>query len=193
MALYPDRWYDNKTIISYFSEIKKECKNPLYVHCMKMRSGRGGSWDYTGDVLISLYENGIISGIKEEHSSLKDSYDFVSSLDSNLDIIVAGGSMRRHQYLRSAGANTFLSGLGNLFPRIEQQYMKGVNIDEALSAETMLFDVFMKYGWHKSLRESLRQKGLTCTFDRMPWPKVSAEESEEIKNVLSKIEKEIKT
>ena len=55
----------------------------------------------------------------------------------------------------------------------------------------MIFDVFMKNGWHKSLREALRQRGLTCLFNRGPWPKVTAEESLEIKNVLSKIEGEI--
>jgi dihydrodipicolinate synthase/N-acetylneuraminate lyase len=192
MALYPDRWYDNETIVSYFSEIGGECENPLYIHCMKMRAGKGGSWDFTGDSLRPLSDNGVVIGIKEEHSSLKDSYDFVSSLDSSLDVIVAGGSMRRHQFLRSAGANSFLSGLGNLFPKIEQQYMGGANVDEALCLETMLFNVFMKNGWHKSLREALRQRELTCLFDRKPWPKVTEEESEEIKNVLSKIEKEIK-
>ena len=192
MPIYPDRWYDDETIISYFSEIRGRCSNPLYIHCMVMRSGKGGTWDYTSDILNTLYEQDIICGIKEENSSFKDAYNFVSSLDPSLDVIVAGGSMRRHQYLRSAGANTFLAGIGNIFPSVEQQYMRGEDIDECLSLESKLFKVFMAQGWHKALRAALGQRSLTCGSNRPPWPKSTQEEISEILDVLSIIEKEVK-
>ena len=132
----------------------------------------------------------MIEGIKEEHSNLYKSYDFVSKLDPDMDVIVAGGSsMRRFEFLESAGANAFLSGVGNLFPHIEQQYLDG-DKDVALSIEKRFFDVFMKYGWHKSLRIGLDILNLTCYNDRNPWPRRDPEEYKEIKNIVEFIKNE---
>ena len=50
--------------------------------------------------------------MKEENSSLAASFGFVDDIrgfSESFDIIVAGGSMRRHQFLANAGANSFLA------------------------------------------------------------------------------------
>jgi len=188
MPLYPDRWYDDNTIISYFRSIRQAVDKPLYVHCMPIRAATGGVWDFSSSLLNSLHNSDIICGIKEEHSSFKQSYDFILGLNKSIDVIVAGGSMRRHQYLRSAGANTFLSGVGNFFPSIENDYCLGKNVDKSLALESKLFSVFMKIGWHKSLREGLRIQGITCKNSRSPWPEATEEEIRSIKSVLSFLE-----
>ena len=74
--------------------------------------------------------------------------------------------MRRYEFLRSAGANAFLSGVGNLFPDVEQRYIDR-DIDLPLQLEKKMFDVFMKYGWHKSLRIALDYLDLTCYNNRV--------------------------
>ena len=127
MGLYPDRFYDNKTIIDYFKRLRDFTENPIYVHGMFMRAGRGGQWNFTADVLSELFTDGIIRGIKEEHSDLAQAYNLVLNLPDEMDVIVAGGSMRRHQFLRSAGANSFLSGVGNMIPSIENEYCTKIN------------------------------------------------------------------
>lgn len=187
MAFYPDRWYDNDTIKSYFAALSKKLEKAIYIHCMPMRSHVKPIVDYDYQLINRLFKDKILAGIKEEHSNLSASYNFVSKLDNNIDVIVAGGSMRRHQYLKSAGANRFLAGLGNIFPKIEINYQNNKKQDLCLKQETALFDVFMNIGWHKSLREALRQQGHTCFFDRQPWPKVNNEEKNQIFNVLKQI------
>ena len=196
MLLYPDRFYHTQTLIDYFKEASDIVEGPVYVHDMGMRNGTGGSWEYTADVINEMYNQGIIKGVKEEHPTLDSAYSFVSKLDEGLDIIVAGGSMRRHQYLRHAGANAFLGGLGNLLPELEIEYCKLMDeeytksskeVEFLLNQESILFDTFMKFGWHRSLREGMSQIGLGCDYDRLPWP----ERDEVFKNNIEKCLKKI--
>jgi len=191
MALYPDRYYDHTTIKNHISAIRESTDLPLYLHGMTMRSGYGGAWNFTSDVLCDLFEDQCLMGIKEEHTDFKKSYDFVSGLPKEMDIIVAGGSMRRHQYLHSAGANAFLSGVGNLFPEIELGYCNALDnlqdVNRFLDLETKLFNVFMKNGWHHSLRIALSVVELTCLFDRKPWPKRDDKLVDEIRTIIEEI------
>lgn len=186
MALFPDRYYDDHSIIQYMSKIRDQTENSIYIHAKPLRKATGGTWNYTSDIINILFERKIIKGIKEEHLELASSYDFVANLNKELDVIVAGGSMRRHRFLESAGANAFLSGIGNLFPEIEQDYLSG-NIDQPLVKEHKLFSVFMKYGWHKSLRIALKILDLSCYYDRDPWPMSHKNEISEIETVIEEI------
>lgn len=190
MILYPDRFYDKKSVEDYVSQISDEWGKPVYLHTPKMRKGTGGDWNYTAEVVNELYDKGKLIGIKEEHSDLSTSYNFVSALNENIDVIVAGGSMRRFNYLQSAGANAFLSGIGNLFPSIENKFLKsypGWN-NLSLNLETRFFNVFMKYGWHPSLRAGLNILGLTCLYNRNPWPELSKNAKSEIMKIIEELE-----
>ena len=172
MALYPDRYYDDQTIYNYIKRISDIVEERIYVHAQKMRNAISGDWNYQADILNKLYDDGYICGLREEHSNLQSAYDFVSCLNKEMHIIVAGGSMRRYQYLESAGANSLLSGIGNIEPQIESKCIASHNYrrNKILDLEAKIVKVFMGYGWHKSLRESLRQIGITCWSNRQPWP-----------------------
>jgi dihydrodipicolinate synthase/N-acetylneuraminate lyase len=123
MALYPDRFYGEEAVIKYIESICNSLGDSVYLHANKMRSGTSGDWNYHSETINKLHELGLIVGIKEEHSDLQASYNFVRGLNTELDIIVAGGSMRRFSFLESAGANSFLSGIGNIFPEVEHKFL----------------------------------------------------------------------
>jgi Dihydrodipicolinate synthase/N-acetylneuraminate lyase len=111
-----------------------------------------------------------------------------SQLDhADFDVIVAGGSMRRHNLLRPLGVGSLLAGVGNLIPEVELGYVDQVNqgrLDRAdwiiRHIETPFFDAFMGIGWHRGLRGGLRHLGLACHHDRQPWPTLSEAEAETI-------------
>ena len=191
MALYPDRFYSSDTIVRYVSELRERSSRPLYLHGMFMRSGTGGMWNYTPEVVNEMAGGTMLAGLKEEVQNLASGYNFVKGLDGSLDVIVAGGSMRRHQYLKTAGANAFLGGIGNLFPGIELAYCQrvdeGLPIDAQLDLESRLFGVFMKLGWHRSLRIGLSKLGLTCQHDRQPWPQRDKESQMAIENIIEEL------
>ena len=175
-----------KKFLNYFSEIRNNTSSKIYIHGKTIRNATGGTWNYNSSVINDLFDDEVLIGIKEEHPNLLKSYDFVSELNKDIDVIVAGGSMRRYEYLRSAGANSFLSGVGNLFPKIEQSYIDGEK-DCALEKEKKLFSVFMKNGWHKSLRIGLKYLNLTCYNDRKPWPETTKEELNQVSKVIEEI------
>ena len=191
MALYPDRFYDQQTIIDYVSQICDAVGSRIYLHAPKMRCGMGGDWNYDSDTVNKLYDKGAVKGLKEEHSNLAASYNFISQLNTDMDVIVAGGSMRRFAFLESAGANSFLSGVGNIFPLIEYNYFSTGNSKQtSLDLETKFFSVLMKHGWHKSLRAALKYLGLTCFHDRQPWPSVDDQTLQEISIIIEELRNE---
>lgn len=195
MLLYPDRFYDEKTIIDYFFEAATLSEFPCYLHGMFMRKGAGGTYNFTSSIINKLMSHKNIVGIKEETNNLGDAYKFCENSNlSNFRFIVAGGSMKRYNFLLPTGVQSFLSGIGNLFPEIEVKYCEYVSKGDYGSAlkiikeyENPLFEVFMKIGWHKSLREALRQMDLCCLNNRSPWPEVSEEEKKEISRVIMSI------
>ena len=189
MALYPDRFYDKGTVIDHVSRISDAWGGPVYLHTPKMRKGTGGDWNYTAEVVNELYYKDKLAGIKEEHSDLSASYNFVAALNKRIDVIVAGGSMRRFNYLESAGANAFLSGIGNLIPDIETKFLNSHHdwYESFLQQETKFFNTFLKHGWHASLRSALKLLGLTCFNNRSPWPELSPDAEFEIMNIIKEL------
>lgn len=190
MLLYPDRYYNDETLSSFVLAALNHTKNP-YLHAQKMRGGPNDAYDYNASLVSSMCADGL-AGIKEEHSNLQKSFNFVKSLPNKLDIIVAGGSLRRFLFLEAAGANSLLSGVGNLFPKIENNFFDS-NKEERqklLGIETKFFNVAMSIGWHRALRESLKILLLTCENNRKPWPELTELESLKLKNIIEEVSNE---
>lgn len=192
MALYPDRFYNDQVLSDYIKSICDVCGDSIYVHAQKMRNAIAGEWNYEADILNRLFDDGYLYGIKEEHSSLEAAYNLVNNLSKELHIIVAGGSMRRFAFLESAGANALLSGIGNIYPELEIRFVNSKDTAERnslLKIEAQLFDVFMRQGWHRSLREALRILDLTCFYDRQPWPVSTEIFTNQIRTALLQLDK----
>lgn len=194
LLLYPERYYNSDTIKKFCKQLKKVAKSDLYLHAMGMRAGTGGQWEYSSDLVKELFREGLIVGIKEEHSNLQQAFNFVKDLPKDLDVIVAGGSMRRHNFLKTAGANAFLGGIGNLFPEIELDYCGFYSTaqekERSLMLERKFFDVFMKFGWHRALRIGISYLNLGCDYDRMPWPERDPRCEVAVINCIKDIENE---
>ena len=187
MLLYPDRYYGDNAILDYVKSISNAIGQSVYIHTPKMRDGVRGDWEYRADLINWLYENQYVCGLKEEHSNLQESYNCVNNLHPNLHIIVAGGRMRRYQYLEAAGANSFLSGIGNFAPDLEMEFINTDDIRkrcDIIQQESQMFTVFMKYGWHRSLREALKLCNLTCEHNRQPWPMPNFNLTKDINSIL---------
>jgi dihydrodipicolinate synthase/N-acetylneuraminate lyase len=191
MALYPDRFYDRETILNYVKEICNAVGEPIYLHAQKMRNGIKGDWNYDSEIVNELYHGGFLKGIKEECPNLMDAYNFVLGLENQIDVIVAGGSMRRFSFLELAGANSFLSGVGNLFPSIERNFFSPFSKEYSVEQENKFFNVFLENGWHPSLRTGLKYLGLTCFYDRRPWPKLNKLQVDSIIKVIEELKNEL--
>jgi len=195
MLIYPDRYYDDDTIIDYFNAAASVSNIPIFIHGMPMRSGRGGYYDYLPELVCEIQKNHKIIGMKEECSTFEKGFELCSNISKDFMIVVAGKSQRRFSFLQPVGAKAFLTGIGSLFPKIDNIYFEHImegDYESALSImtdiENRFFDVFMSIGWHKALREGLRQLHLCCFYDRQPFPKVNNAEKQAIKNILDYME-----
>lgn len=191
LILFPERYYDNKQVVEYFQEICSLSNHPVLVHGNSLRKGYGGVYEYDYSLLKELSQIKGFIGMKEESSTLGFSMNNIQDLD--LEIIVAGGSMRRFWSLEPFGATTYLTGVGSFNPEIEEkfyQFYKQGNFKEAkltLEAfETPLFNTFMKIGWHASMREALSQMGFMLE-NRKPFIILDESKKDLVSQALNKI------
>ena len=197
MLLYPERYYNDTSIVEYFYSLADISNIPVFIHGMYMRHSVSGLYDFSSKLINKIAKHDNIIGMKEETSDLSSAYNICKNIDKNFEIIVAGGSQRRFSFLHQTGATTFLTGVGNLFPQIDidfyNEFLSG-NIKKANEItrcfEDVLFDVFMKIGWHKSLRSALKIMRLSCYHNRNPFPDCTETEHNLIKKALDKIGKE---
>lgn len=200
MLLFPDRFYTEEQIISFFSKIADNSKNPIYIHGMWMRKGNGGTWDYTASVINKLAQHPNIKGMKEETLSLILAASILEEVTEYFDIIVAGGSMKRHWNLSNyRGDISFLSGVGSLFPNIAKKYTNDWNMNGIYEArkvmnnyEQPLFKTFMSIGWHASFRYALYNLGLLNKYNRQPFINLNEEQKDSITTIINEIKSKLK-
>jgi len=191
LLLFPERYYSDEQVINFFEEVCDLSNYPVYLHGNILRKGNGGSYEYSNELLRKLSKIKNFKGIKEEYSSLDVSIKSIPNLD--LDIIVAGGSMRRFWTLEPFGATSFLTGVGNFNPTHSEyfydfyhsgNYNKCKEIIQKI--EKPLFDTFMSIGWHASMREALKYEGYILE-NRSPFIILDNVSKKKIKKSLDKI------
>ena len=195
MLLYPDRYYDDESILGYFNNLADLSMYPCFIHGMFMRKGTGGTYNFTAELInkISLHEN--IIGMKEETNDVGLAYNVCKDINKdNFIVIVAGGSMKRFLSLHSTGVQTFLTGIGNILPKIDIDFHTRLTNGDLYEAyymvnefENLFFDVFMKYGWHLSLREGLYLENHYEPNTKLPFPRGTKEMINDIKNIIEEM------
>lgn len=192
MVMYPDRFYTGREIIDCILECAEKSAYPLFFHGMFMRNAReGGVFNFDAQLVNELASHPNIVGMKEESTSLSIGYDLCRKIeDSDFISIVAGGSMKRHWLLGMGGARTFLTGIGNLFPAIEEAFFEAYQKKEFAACtewieefETPFFDVCMRLGWHPCLREGLNYIGFQ-TGHRAPFFQLSDDEKHDVHSII---------
>ncbi len=199
MLLFPERFYHENEIIDWAYTAADLSEYPVFLHGMFMRKGTGGTYNYSSGLYNKLIKHPNIVGTKEETNDLGLAFNVVSKIeDANFNIVVAGGTLRRFMFLNPAGANSFLSGVGSIFPKIEEKFYEAHQNNDIATCkkiireyETPLFEAFMPVGWHPSLREALKIKGL-CKFNRKPFAVLNKEEKQIIRNIVSELEEKLK-
>lgn len=191
LILFPERYYNNKQILDFFKEVCSVSNHPILVHGNSLRKGYGGVYEYDYSLLKELSQIKGFIGMKEESSTVGFASNNIQNL--NLEIIVAGGSMRRFWSLEPFGATTYLTGVGSFNPSLEEtfyQLYKRGKLNEAKKIiekfETPLFNTFMKVGWHASMRESLKLMGFILE-NRKPFIILGGAEKLSVKEALNKV------
>jgi len=200
LLCFPERYYDSDDVASFFGRMSKLTNEDaeLYVHGLPIRDARKGTQDYDSALVAAIRSSGKkVVGMKEESSTYEAGFSLCSStLDKDdFEFIVAGGSMRRFILLATAGAQSFFSGVGSLYPEIEisffDHYTEG-RLKEAQTivreCETPVFQTFMEIGWHRSLRHAAKRLGLIRGEERLPMTGATAQQMDRIDLALKSLE-----
>lgn len=196
LLFYPDRYYDDESIVGYFHRAADISDFPVMVHGMFMRHALGGIYNYTTELVAKIKEHPNIIGFKEESTTFAQAFQISRLADDDFLVFPAGGSCRRYLLTGPAGAQTFLGGIGNIFPEIEETFFDSFRngytadaYDIAMLFEAPLFDVFGKIGWHKALQEALNYKKLLVTQNRKPFSEITEEQKRMVRDVVDDIER----
>lgn len=202
MIFYPERYYAEDDVISFFQRVTHSFPIDFFFHGLPMTDGKNGSKVNYSSFLVNQMIRGSknLKGMKEESTSYEYGFEFCSKINSvqDFDIVVAGGSMRRFLLLSAGGAKSFLSGVGSLFPTVELAFYdffcKGrhdLAIQIMRELETVLFDVFMRIGWHRALKYAFAHLNYYDPAQRAPMALPTKKERNEIRNVIQIIEDKI--
>jgi len=202
LITFPERFYSDLGLLRFFSRIADLApRTSFYLHGLPIRRGNGGSLDYSARLLLKLIDLAPnIIGMKEECSSYELGFKLCSELptNKNFEFVVAGGSMRRFLLLQAGGAQSFLSGIGSLFPQVETMFYEAWRRGDLHSAnylirefETPLFRVFMDIGWHPALRRGLQLLGYASAYERRPMTGLGSRPKADVDNVVQSLQEKL--
>lgn len=190
LILFPERYYNDDQVVEFFEHICEVSDYPILVHGNVLKRGMGGSYEYSKPLLERLSKISGFVGMKEEAGNLMHS---TTNIPNTLEVIVAGGSMKRFWALQPHGATTYLVGVGSFNPKWEEMFYKKYFENDLYGSkeiiyqiESPMFETFMKVGWHMSMRTALKEMGFIQN-DRRPFNQPTENETEQIINVLNKV------
>lgn len=197
MLVYPDRYYNDDDIINFFFDTSARSDYPIFIHGLPMKDCRGGIHNYDAKLINALRNIKKIEGIKEESSTIDIAYNVCSGINKkNFNVVVAGGSQRRFLSLYPTGVNSFLAGIGSIYPKIDlyfHEHLRAWDLETAYCTlrtfENSFFDIAMSIGWHKVLHEGLRHLDFWNSFERPPFYELGNDDKRKIKDVLIDLEK----
>ena len=195
MLLYPDRYYNDEAIVDYFNFLADVSNYTCFIHGMFMRKGTGGTYNFTAELINKISQHNNIVGMKEETNDFGLAYNICKDINKDdFIVIVAGGSMKRFLSLHSTGVQTFLTGIGNILPEVDIKFHNKLTNGDLYEAykivnefENLFFDVFMKYGWHLSLREGLYCENHYEPNTKYPFPRADKEVVKDIKKIIEEM------
>jgi len=197
MVLYTERYYGDEPVVAFFSTLADRCRAPVMIHANPMRNALGidgGARDYTIGLVKRLADHANIVGIKEECSSKHRAYEVIRGSSGKILNIPAGGSMRKYLLDAHVGAQTYLTGVGNVFPEIEETFFRCVKSGDWPRAEAIVrdfedpvFEAFFRIGWHTALKSALAQIGVMEPYERRPLTPPTDVQVGEIRRVVEEL------
>jgi 5-dehydro-4-deoxyglucarate dehydratase len=197
LAVYSERYYGDAPVVEYFTALSQETAMALLVHTIPMRMASAGPTQvqtYSLDLIGQIAELPNIVGMKEESGNEVLRQQTVQRFDKVMPIILAGGAMRNCLGSWPFGAGSWLVGIGNFIPELENRFHAHMLAGEIAEACSIVFDQELPYfnvavpiGWHTALKATLSLFDLMPPYERAPLPQPSAREVEALRAICQKL------
>lgn len=197
LIVYPERWYGDDDVVSFFKEVAGSTDLGVMIHAVSMRDGFGGvdaKRMLDADLLERIAASPNVVGVKEENGSRAVYEAIFDRLNDRLPIIGAGGAMRRFMGDARRGAYTYLEGIGSFRPDLAVSFYEAVMAGDYARAEAITaryedpyFSEAVRYGWHRSLKETLHLLEIMPPFERAPLRRLAPAERRALGELVEKI------
>jgi dihydrodipicolinate synthase/N-acetylneuraminate lyase len=194
-----ERYYSFEQVLAFYDFLGTHSELPLLVHEMKLQNGAGGPdilWPV--DLIGQLLDRQYVYAIKED--SKDDVFlQKIADKTSSAHFILSGGGMKRWRGFQNvAYYQSWLNGVGVVFPEIEafyyDRYQNGeLSICEHIEeqVEKPFFDLLAKVYWHQLTKIGLQWRGLMLNCERLPMTPASAELVQEVESTLEHLKSKI--
>jgi 4-hydroxy-tetrahydrodipicolinate synthase len=193
--IFMERYYFDDQVYKFFESVAKSCNIGILIHEQQLNTIHGATLiPFPLNLLhrIALIPN--VISIKEDAKEDDYTTEVVELLQSELAIIVSGGSKEQFMQFAPRGCQAYLVGVGSFFPEIAikfyQSYLSGFHdfcwqIINTL--EKPFFEVSKRLGWHIGLKAAMDYLGIMKSIERPPLLCLDSAGYEKIASTIDKL------
>jgi len=195
--IYRSYLFYDEHVFNHYNTIANTVDIPILIHEMPFMKGipdhQDGNWSI--DLLDRLADIPNVIAIKEDTKDDEYTNNVVNKICDRVSIIVSGNGLQQWVPV-SEKCQAWLSGIGNLFPKVEldyYQYHLNNNKDKCNdiieNIEKPFFYVKDNYSWHLGIKSALEHLGIMNKQERMPYQELDEEKHKHVCEIVEQIKK----
>lgn len=182
-------------VFNHYNTIANAVDIPILVHEMPFMKGipkhQNGNWSI--DLLDRLANIPNVIAVKEDAKMDDYTKDIVDKISDRVAIVVSGNGLQQWSKV-SEKCQAWLSGIGNLFPKVEIDYYKyHLNNQEDKCNEIIeniekpFFFVKDNYSWHLGIKSAMEHLNIMSKQERMPYQELDEEKHKHVGEIVGQI------
>lgn len=195
--IYRAYLFEDDHVFNHYNTIAEAVNIPILVHEMPFMKGipqhQDGNWSIS--LLDRLASIPNVMAIKEDAKVDDYTKEIVDRISDRVAIVVSGDGLQQWKKV-SDKCQAWLSGIGNLFPKVELDFydyhLNGEHskCDQIIeNIEKPFFFVKDNYSWHLGIKSALEHLGLMSKVERMPYQELDDKKHEHVGEIIEGIKK----
>ena len=187
-------FYDDH-VYNHYKTIADSVDIPILIHEMPFMKGipdlQDGNWSI--DLLDKLADIPNVIAMKEDTKDDEYTKNVVNKICDRVSIIVSGNGLQSWIPV-SEKCQAWLTGIGNLFPKVELDFYKAHKENNQKKCneiveliEKPFFFVKDNYSWHLGVKSAMEHLGIMSRQERMPYQELDDEKHKHVCEIVENI------
>jgi dihydrodipicolinate synthase/N-acetylneuraminate lyase len=198
--IFTERYYSDIQVYSFFKNISDQISCGILIHEEQLNTINGTermNWPF--ELLDKVISIDKVKALKEDAKQDGYTKKIVEKYKDKVNIIVSGGSKEQFLQFGQIGCQSYLVGLGSIFPEIAFKFYDAFCKTDFNTCQDIIenyekpfFNITKKIGWHIGLKAAMEYFNLMLKTERRPLIEVTDNEYKKISVVCEKLSKKIK-